>query len=98
MSLDEKCELEARQAAAGIAFLDALDRLDGMQVHTSHSANARNYAPKEMDRLGLAEGFTKRELADTMKALLTGGFIRANEPVGWSSNRNQLRGPRRVTP
>src|SRR3954465_10048032 len=52
-------------------------------------------APKEMDRLGLAECFTKRELADTMKALLTGGFIRANEPVGWSSNRNQLRGPRR---
>ena len=96
MSLDERCEMEARQSKARAAFLAGLDRLDAMQVHVSHSANAKNYAPKEMVGRGLADGFSRAELADAMNQLLTDGLIRANELVGWSGNRNRLAGLRRV--
>ena len=98
MSLHERCELEARQGKAREAFLVALGKLDAMQVHVSHSPKAGNFGPKEMIARGLVDGFAKGELVEAMDRLLGDGLIRANEPVGWSGNRNRLTGLRRVAP
>jgi RecA-family ATPase len=98
MSLNERCALEARQHAARDAFLDALGQLDGMQVHVSHSPNAGNYAVKVFLEHSLADGFSKRELREALNQLLNDRRVIANEPVGWSGNRNKLTGLKRVVP
>jgi RecA-family ATPase len=97
MTLDEQCAFEARQHAARDAFLKALGQLDGMQIHVSHSPNAGNYAVKVTLEHSLADGFSKRELREALNQLLNDRRVIANEPVGWSGNRNKLTGLRVVS-
>jgi hypothetical protein len=44
----------------------------------------------------LTDGFSKRELEEAMSQLMKDAKVRANEVVGWSTNRNELKGLRRI--
>jgi hypothetical protein len=96
MTLDERCELEAKKTKARDAFLAALERLDAMGMNVSHSANSTKYAPKQMRALGLVNGHSDRELKEAMNELLGEGRLLANQTVAWSSYGNKLTGLRRV--
>jgi RecA-family ATPase len=92
MTMHEKCELSARQAAARDAFLAALDQLNGQGRNCSHHPSAKNHGPKLMRDAGLVQGFSPKELAQAMNDLLSEGRLKANAAAGWSEGRNRLFG------
>ncbi len=96
MTLDERCEVEAKRRKVREAFLGALERLDAMGINVSHSANSTKYAPKQMRALGLVNGHSDRELKEAMNELLGEGRLLANQTVAWSPHGNKLTGLRRV--
>jgi RecA-family ATPase len=96
MTLNERCEHEAKKTKARDAFLAALERLDAMGMNVSHSANSTKYAPKQMRALGLVNGHSDRELKEAMNELLGEGRLLANQTVAWSPHGNKLTGLRRV--
>jgi hypothetical protein len=96
MTLDERCEVEAKRRNVREAFLGALERLDAMGINVSHSANSTKYAPKQMRALGLVNGHSDRELKEAMNELLGEGRLLANQTVAWSPHGNKLTGLRRV--
>lgn len=93
MTQAERVEAELRVREHAETFLRALDRLRNMGRNVSHSANAKNYAPKVIIDTNLNEGLSGRDLMDAMELCFREDRIVANAKFGRSGkHRNQMTG------
>ena len=92
MTMAERCDLRAKEAAAEKAFLEALDQLTEQRRHTSHSCNAMNFAPKVMFEARLVGSLSKKELAEAMERLFSDGTITAAKDLWRGPNRHFVTG------
>jgi hypothetical protein len=80
-----------RSQNAERAVLAGLLKLSTMSVRAIDSVNSPSFLPRLLLEYKLADGFTKRELANAMrKAMLDGQLVRG--VVGRNANRSQLQG------
>jgi RecA-family ATPase len=92
MTYTDRLAAEQRQGAARQAFLDQLDQFTAQGRAVSHSAQARNYAPRFMRANGGSDEFTVRELERAMNDLFAQGRILAGGVIGKRANRSELVG------
>ena len=89
----DRLERKMRERQIDQAFLVALDKLTGQQRSTSHSQQARNYAPRLMVENGLANGFSRSDFEKAMHRLFSDDLIIADGALPWvKANRQFARG------
>ena len=77
----------SRRLKANRVILDAFRKLGTMGQAPSDGASSPSYLPKLALDYKLAEGLTKRELADAMRRQMVDGFL-VREQIGTYGNRN----------
>jgi hypothetical protein len=76
-----------RRGKADRVVVDALRKLTSMNLSPTDGTTSAAFLPKLALEYQLAEGLTKRELADGMRRLMTDGRLK-REKVGTYSNRS----------
>lgn len=80
-----------REQAAERAVMAGLKRLQGMGLNATDGSTSPRFLPKLLIEYRLADGRSKRELADAMRRLLLAGSLRRAK-VGTGSDRHPIYG------
>jgi AAA domain len=91
-----RLEAGLRDGQANQTFLDALDELRARGIATSESRQASTYAPKVIEKHGLAGGFARRDMAAAMQRLFNDRRIISGVAVCKGANRCVKHGVGRV--